>query len=176
MKSIMNLRVTKNCPVGKGNSFSICFVLALFFSIIVSMPSLHAQTTKSKKSLQRMYNSYLTENGYNPRVDSDGDILFTYEGRSYYIFVNENDAEFFRLVLPNIWSIESESERRKVLAAVDEASRKTKVAKAYTMNDNVWISVEAYIPEPENFQHTFRRSLRAMDSARQTFTEYMRSN
>jgi hypothetical protein len=68
----------------------------------------------SKKQLQDMYISYLKEQGYQPDIDSDGDVTFKAEGGSFYIFVDEDDLELFRIVYPNFWEVESLAEMLKI--------------------------------------------------------------
>jgi hypothetical protein len=45
------------------------------------------------------YLEFLAEEGYRPRLDPDGDVVFKVEGGIYYILLDEDEA-FFRLVYP----------------------------------------------------------------------------
>lgn len=132
------------------------------------------QPTVSKTELQRMYTDYLTEEGYKPSIDEDGDVVFKREGRSYFISVSENDPEYFRVVLPNFWSIESEEERAKVLAAASWSNYRSKVSKVYTVKDNTWASVELFVKDPKDFKKLFARSMSALSNGAETFTKKMR--
>jgi hypothetical protein len=131
--------------------------------------------TLSKAQLQRLYTDYLSEEGYRPEVDSDGDVRFKREGRLYFIGVSEEDPEFFRVVLANIWPIESEKERAQVLVAADESNAKSKVAKVYTVRDNVWVCVELFVARPEDFKGVFRRAMSALDNGVAIFVEKMKA-
>ncbi|MCL6595365.1 MAG: hypothetical protein K6V73_04045, partial [Firmicutes bacterium] len=53
------------------------------------------------------YLEFLAEEGYRPRLDADGDVVFKVEGGAYYILLDE-DEEFFRLIYPNFWPLETE--------------------------------------------------------------------
>lgn len=103
------------------------------------------EVTNSKAELQRLYMGFLTEEGFKPDLDSDGDVRFKREGKTYVIIIDAKDPEFFRLVLPNIWKIESEAERTQVLIAADASNAKSKVSKVCTMADNVWVSIELFV-------------------------------
>jgi hypothetical protein len=109
---------------------SIGLMLALVVFALMGEPS--AQERKAplytKEQLQQMYSDYLADEGYRPSIDEDGDVQFKQEGRMYYIGVSEDDPEYFRVVLPNIWRIESEQERIQVLVAADAVTATTKVA------------------------------------------------
>jgi hypothetical protein len=120
-----------------------------------------------------MFSKYLAEEGYLPKVDSDGDILFKREGLTFCIFAAENDREFFRLALPNIWAIRTEDERRKVLAAANTATGAVKVGKVFTVGDNVWATVELLIDPIENFSKVFDRSVAILSACVQRFREGM---
>lgn len=106
-----------------------------------------------------MYLQFLKEEGYVPRTDDDGDIIFKVEGGSYLLFAAEDDQEFFRLAFPFFWEIESEEERQRALVAASRVTADMKLAKVYLVEDNVWASVEMLIDPIENFKPVFRRSL-----------------
>jgi len=133
-----------------------------------------APVAQEASALQQAYGRYLAAEGYRWDVDSDGDVHFQREGRHYYIIIDASDAEFFRVVLPNIWPIESAAERQQVEAACDAVNRGAKVAKAYTLNDDVWLAVELFIGEENGWQPLFQRSLTSIDYALGVFVGAMR--
>lgn len=126
-----------------------------------------------KTGLQKLYVDYLSAEGYRPEVDDDGDVVFKREGLTYFINVAEDDQEFFSVVLPNIWPIESETERAMVLAAADRANGKAKVSKVFTMDDDVWVATELFVARPGDFTGVFQRALSAIDTATDIFTGNM---
>lgn len=127
-----------------------------------------------KEERQRLYKSYLEEQGYKPEIDKDGDVMFRREGRVYFIFVSEKDDEYFQLVFPNFWKIESEEERLKVEKAAIAATAGTKVAKVYPVCDNVWATIEMFCRPPEVFKPVFERAMSALNAGVATFVEEMR--
>lgn len=124
---------------------------------------------------QMLYMNFLAAEGYRPSIDEDGDVAFKREGRNYFIGVDEEDSEFFRVCLPNIWAIESEPERRRVIAAADYASGETKVAKVFTVSSykDVWVCSELFVPQPEDFKSVFERAMNAVAHARERFIAKM---
>lgn len=118
---------------------------------------------------------HIKSEGYVPSIDDDGDILFKCEGRSYYVILDENDEQFYRLVFPNFWTIESDEERERVIRAAVQASAKTKVAKIFPVKDDTWASIELFLSGPEEFSGVFARSLSALQSAVRTFRESIQS-
>ena len=87
--------------------------------------------------------------------------------------VNENDNEFFRVVLFNIWPIESDSEYVEAAVAVNEVNKQMKVAKAYITDDNVWVACELFVGSPENFRPVWQRCMDVIDQGVDTFVEGM---
>lgn len=150
--------------------FSHLILIVLVLATGFSLP-LAAQ---SETELQELYTNVLDQIDVEGEVDGDGDIQFSYDDRSYFLEVNENDTEFYRLVLPNIWPIESELERLKVFKAVNEVNKTKKVAKAYITNDNVWITIELFIDKPDNFIGSFERQFKVINEAVKTFVEAMK--
>jgi hypothetical protein len=134
-------------------------------------PSTAEAVSPEKARLQSMYMDYLRQEGYGPSIDSDGDILFKAEGHSYYIIVTDDDLEFFQILYPNIWKIESEQERRKAGIAASHATRRTKTARVYLNSDgnNVSISAELFLEKPEDFKLFFSRMLRVLTTASSEF-------
>jgi hypothetical protein len=149
--------------------------LALFIlAFAVSAFSQKGDKGISDKQLQKMYQEFLVDEGYKPEVDEDGDVRFKREGKTYFINVEAEDPECFRLVLANIWPIESEEERGQALVAMDHCNAQAKVAKAYMVKDNVWVAIETFIAKPEDFKAIFKRSLSALDHGVALYAKRMR--
>lgn len=123
-----------------------------------------------------IYMDYLEREGYRPIIDDDGDVVFKEEGRTYYVDVDTEDEMFFRLVMPNFWSIESGEELARVLIAANYASMKTKVVKVYVRSDDkdTIASIEMFLGKPEDFTAVFRRALSALKAGVANFVEKMR--
>jgi len=116
---------------------------------------------------------HIRTEGFVPSIDDDGDILFKCEGRSYFVILDENDEQFYRIAFPNFWSIDDDAERERVIHAASQATTKTKVAKIFPVKDDTWASVELFLSGPEEFSAVFSRSLSALQSAVRTFREAM---
>ena len=120
-------------------------------------------------SKAELYEEYLRQEGFSPTVDGDGDVIFKFEGRTYILFGNEGDTQFFRLAFPNFWEIESDEEEHRVERAAMDVNKSMKVVKIHTAGKNTWVSVELLIDPPENFTGIFQRSLRMIREAVQEF-------
>ena len=127
----------------------------------------------TKQERAELYRAFLAEEGYVPRIDGDGDVAFKFEGGSYVIIVDEKDDQFFRLVFPGFWSIESDEERARVEKAALEATAQTKVAKVFPVRDDTWATIELFCTPVEAFKPVFKRSIAALKSAVDTFRRRM---
>ena len=115
-----------------------------------------------------LYRAFLAEAGYAPKIDEDGDVLFKCEGMTFFIRVDDDD-EFFRLVCPNFWPINSDEERDRVVHAAAAVNNSIKVAKVYPVRDDTWASVEMYCSPPDAVLPVL---LRAMGTLRGIVSEF----
>jgi hypothetical protein len=127
----------------------------------------------NEEQIQALYVETLAEEGYRPKLDDDGDIVFKSEGRTLYIRMYPDDTEYMQLVLPNFWKIESEEEREMALIAANHATRVTKVAKVFVTKANTCASIEMFLPEPSLFGKILNRSVVALRNGAEHFAEKM---
>ena len=119
--------------------------------------------------------AHLTEEGYRPRFDEDGDLLFKSEGRYLYIDDYADDEHFIRLFAPNLWAIESEAERQQAMVLANQVTRAFKSAKVFLIENqaNVWASIELFIADAAAFTAVLPRCLSTLESAIHLFHEGM---
>ncbi len=130
---------------------------------------------KKKAAKVKIIVSFLKEQGYCPKVDDDGDVAFKFEGSTYFIDEAGSDEEFFRLVYPNFWPIETMEEENNSKIALNEVNCELKVAKVFQIRDSVWAAIEMFIDPFENFQNVFSRCLGCLQHSANLFSEKMRS-
>jgi hypothetical protein len=128
----------------------------------------------NEEQIQALYMETLAEEGFRPKIDDDGDIVFKAEGRTLYIRLYPDDTEYLQLVLPNFWKIESDEERVCATIAANHATRVTKVAKVFVTKNNTCASIEMFLPVPELFVKILSRSVAALGNGAEHFIEKMR--
>lgn len=133
-----------------------------------------AEAPVEPTAAQQVYLDYLAEEGFRPAVDEEGDVGFKFEGGEYYVIVDEEDDQYYQLVYPAFWQIESEEERAQALAAAEVVSRTVKTGKIYIIRDRVWAGVESFVPTRDAFKPIFDRSLDALRTTWKTFIDEMR--
>jgi len=147
------------------------FCLFIVF-LLAGFTGLSAQMTKSQ--LQEMYVSYLRGEGYNPTIDSDGDVNFTAHGHRFYINTIDGDLNSFHLVLLNFLDIGGASNRLKALDAASAVTRTTKVVRLYiTSNGRIAVDSYIFLVKPDDFKTHLNRLVNLMISAREEFLTMM---
>lgn len=126
-------------------------------------------------SKKEMYYKFLKEEGYLPRYDDDGDIVFKADGVTYLLFASESDEQYFRLALPSFWEIEDILEHHRMLNAAATVNADVKVVKIYPVENRVWASVEMLFDPPENFKPVFKRALRLLRHGVERFAQIMKT-
>lgn len=117
----------------------------------------------------------LSAEGYRPELVDDGDIVFKYEGNSCVVVLDENDELYFRVMLPNFWPIENEKEREQAIKTALDITKKIKVAKVLLVGDQMWCSVETFLPSEESIQPVLASILIVLTGAAESFAEEMRN-
>lgn len=75
--------------------------------------------------------SVLEDMGYQPRVDSDGDVLFRFQMKHLYVLATQQEETSFLVVmLPQFYEM-SEGEEIKVLTLCNKLTREVRLAKIY---------------------------------------------
>ncbi len=118
--------------------------------------------------------NFLAEEGYRPKIDDDGDIVFKIEGGVYFISFDEKDSTYFSIVYPNFWEIENEDEHEKVLDCASRTNATCKAAKVYVVKDNTFATIETFMESPEQFMGVLNRFVSALRFAVRTFVDHMR--
>ncbi|WP_087723748.1 T3SS (YopN, CesT) and YbjN peptide-binding chaperone 1 [Pandoraea sp. PE-S2T-3] len=115
--------------------------------------------------------TYLQGEGYSAHLDDDGDIAFKREGLQYVLCFDQSDPGYGKLLLPNVYQIESQESLSRALIAMDEINRQMKVVKIYTVRDQVWLTVELWFADQTCWCPLLGRSMRALSHALMKFAE-----
>lgn len=113
---------------------------------------------------------YLREEGFCPKVDEDGDVVFKCEGHTYLYFGNEDDNDFFQLVMPAIYDV-TEDNREMILEACNAINREIKVVKSIVMDqrEEVWLFFEILLDSTPKIEDVMPRALNILRGAQQAF-------
>lgn len=108
--------------------------------------------------MRTQFIDFLASRGASNVDFRDDKVTFSLNGLNYIFVYNESDRHYFRLILPNISpSITEENPRHEQI--INEINRDYKVAKAFVVNDRIWISVEQFVYSNENINFLFDRCI-----------------
>jgi hypothetical protein len=99
---------------------------------------------KAKKGAEQ-YLTFLTEAGYrHPDIDANGDVLFTWEGRTYLIKIDEKDPLSFSLTHAAYWPLASDEELFQARKAAVAVTSGYKVVKIILKDTRAWAAIEQF--------------------------------
>jgi len=156
------------------SKFTKILTVILIFGIFLAFPvSSQEGTVWTKNALQNIYIQFLREEGYSPSFDGDGDILFKVSGNNYFIIIDENDPQFFRVYTGIGLGSFLPSE---ALAAANYSNMRSKVAKVYISSDgrSAAINTELLLSDPRDFRFVLSRALSLMRLAENNFLSRLR--
>lgn len=153
-------------------------VLTLLFLTSISLSYGQSDNGEEveKKIIQDKYVSFLTGKGYEPKVDEDGDVKFTYNDKFYYITIDMNEKEFFRIALLATLELDSEEEITRVKSICHEVTKEEKVAKVYWISNTIWTSSEIILKDSGDYMGIFDRVLSLTESAYESFLELWKAS
>lgn len=113
--------------------------------------------------------NFLKQQGFCPEVDPDnGNILFKFQMANFLFVNNDEDEEFFQLVMPNIFDV-TEDNREMALEAANKLNCSIKVVKASIINDGIWLFFENLLDKTPDVSDILPRALQILQAARQQY-------
>jgi len=146
------------------------FLFALVCTVISLCQAMAEPPTGKAATMLNQVKSYLQTEGYVPTIDSDGDIKFKSEGRTYYISLQNYDnavyIDFYTLL--DI----SDSNIGKVRIAADKAQTSLKFARVDVVsNSTLSFDVVGYYESISTFKAMFENMLLICNMARERYIE-----
>lgn len=109
--------------------------------------------------------NWLNAQGFRSERDSDGDLLFRYQGINLFCCKDDSDKQFLRIIMPNIYKIDGN--RTEVLETINTIARDIKVVKAFLVNDYIWLAIEMFIDSTPAINDFIERCLDILIAGRQ---------
>ena len=126
-------------------------------------------------NLKELMMQDLQEEGFCPKEVEYG-IEFKCEGYAYLMLYDEDDDQYFRLMMPNIFEVTDEN-RGIVLYALNDVNTKIKVVKAYTpVPHAVWIGFEVLVDSTPVLADIVPRGLSMLRAALKAFYEVIENS
>jgi len=126
-------------------------------------------TPESLQTMRKTFLAFLASDGFRPSINSDGEIMFHFEGKICYLQTTADDPEYMRVIIVNFRPVAGDDDLARVTAAAHDATAGTKVIKIFTLDGDTWCVAEFLLPDPMRFTDVFPRTLSAMRAALRTF-------
>ena len=119
---------------------------------------------------------YLAEEGFRPHETPFG-IAFKNEGINYLFFKDEDDEQYFRLMMPAIFVVTEDNEET-IMRAMNDVNGNIKVVKLYTMDiedeegnpeRSVWVAFEILADTTPELKDFVPRAMSLLQGARIAF-------
>ena len=95
-------------------------------------------------NLKELTQEYLRKEGFCPE-ETDFGLYFKCEGKNFLLIYDDDDEQYFRLMMPCIFEMTDENQEA-VYHAMNEVNSSVKVIKAYIMRENeVWLGFEVLV-------------------------------
>ena len=123
-----------------------------------------------------MMMEFLAEEGFRPHETPFG-IAFKSEGLNFLYFKDEDDEQYFRLMMPAIFVVTEDNEET-IMRVMNDVNGSIKVVKLYTMNledeqgkeeTSVWVAFEILADTTPELSDIVPRALALLRSARVSF-------
>ena len=123
-------------------------------------------------NLKDLMEQFLKEEGFCPKQEEFG-LAFKCEGKSFLFIYDDDDEQYFRLMMPCIFDM-TEENRDVVLHAMNEVNSSVKVIKAYTMLENeVWLGFEILVDSTPVVGDLVPRALAMLNGGARRFFEVL---
>lgn len=120
------------------------------------------------RQMQSRFIQYLTLKNLTFQNNVEEQISFQFDGLNYIFVYDNSDSNFFRLLLPNIYSIEKERSIYDIL--INDFNSMYKVVKAIITSQNqIWLSVEQFVYSEDNIDLLFERSVMLLKATIELF-------
>ena len=129
----------------------------------------------SKEGQAKAFHEFLTDEGFRPELTEHFDVMFKFEGGTYFIVPDGDDRQYFQLSYMYFWEIENEQELENAYFACNEANRMTKTVKLSVTEkkDDLCAYIELFFDDPEHLQPVFNRCMSALKAGVNRFRSQM---
>lgn len=118
---------------------------------------------KEQMAIRLSIVKHLAREGYNPKIDKEGDIVFRNDGYSYYVIINENWKDPYLVTLFinfDYSSGDGKFTRQSVEKCISQIAR-YKVVKLYCQDNSYSLRSDILCQNGEIFNETFKKLLTA---------------
>lgn len=143
-------------------------IFLLILSLIVVSSGIYAKDfNKQQLELRLQVVKYLSNEGFQPKIDKDGDVLFVKNDITYYLIINENWNEPYLMTLYTEFGYDDEHNySRSNLENCITVVAQHKVVKLYCMEESYTYRSDIFCKDAEILKSSFYSMLNEIEAAR----------
>ena len=122
-----------------------------------------------KEEIRVSYMNYLHEQGYKPEVDSDGDVRFKNEGRTYYLLVKTKRVF---TIIRQLQDEDACSKRTLEILIKTHRNFYNVTILPTSSCDRIIFSSRSFVDDPDDWKGIFKISLNSVKNSVETAKEY----
>ena len=149
-------------------------VFFMLFAISAMAASAQSSTNSAVRDVQNVVKRYLQNEGYQPTIDSDGDLKFKREGQNCWVIISkESDGYYYFVTQLSGISVEDDDVASAILAA-DRVTREKKVGKCCLNKEqsSVLFRIESFYQNASQYTNYLSRFLNILSQMKGDFKEY----
>lgn len=147
--------------------------LFALFAMLVLWSAAYAEFSSSQVELRTDLKNFLTEEGFQPEIDGDGDIKYKYQGKTYFIsIIVDNEETPFLVNLDSYYTYPEGMPRIAVKLSAYKLNN-WKSIKLVCGDSNFIIRSSMFIRNAEAFKQVFYRIMSAISDANSKFMDEM---
>lgn len=118
--------------------------------------------------------NFLQKEGFCPKKEEYG-IVFKYQMKHFIFFNNDNDEEFFQLVMPGVFDVDEEN-IVLALRACSKMNEDVKVVKAFISEktEDIWLAFEIILDQNPEVDSILPRALNSLLHAQNVYYQSLR--
>lgn len=141
------------------------FICTLIFAMLGTGIALAQKNYSSgQQAVRDRIQSFLKEEGYQPSIDSDGDIKFKRQGDVYFITVSDKDSFPYYVKLSKYFGFNDTYTKTKISIYAIEVNQ-YKTIKLLSNDNHFWFECQMFVTNASAFTGVFNKILSAMDAA-----------
>ena len=119
---------------------------------------------------------YLSKEGFQPKIDTDGDVKFVKDDRTYYTIIDENwnDPYLITLYIEYPYQDTGNFTKKNIESCISTVAQH-KVVKLYCFNNSYTFRADIFCKDAEVFSNSFYRLMDEFESARRSVVSTLES-
>lgn len=144
--------------------------------VVVSMNSLAKDLTTEQMAIRLDIVKYLSKEGFQPKIDMDGDVVFSKDDLTYYVIINGYWSEPYLVTLYIEFAYdETGTATPSNVESCISAVGMNRVVKLYCMDDAYTYRADVFCQNADVFTHAFYSLMNEFDEARKDVANILSS-